>query len=114
MLFALVLHKLVNTIAADDDCLHLFLEAWYLDDGVLAGDRSAVLRALYLIELHGSTLGTARISVQKCELFSRSGNTLLLPVMKSSLLPNLGVLVGPIVGGNVSLFSFHCRELCSF
>ena len=38
MLFALVLHKLVTTsIEVDDDCLHLILEAWYLDDGVLAG-----------------------------------------------------------------------------
>ena len=50
MLFALVLHKLVTSIDADDDCLQLLLEAWYLDDGVLAGERSAVIRALHLIE----------------------------------------------------------------
>eukprot|EP00731_Ephydatia_muelleri_P028492 Em0020g136a len=36
MLFALVLQKLVTSIDADDDCLQLLLEAWYLDDGVLA------------------------------------------------------------------------------
>ena len=49
MLFALVLHKLVTSIDADDDCLQLLLEAWYLDDGVLAGERSAVIRALHLM-----------------------------------------------------------------
>ena len=48
MLFALVLHKLVTSFNADDDCLQLLLEAWYLDDGVLAGERSAVIRALHL------------------------------------------------------------------
>ena len=57
MLFALVLHKLVTSIDADDDCLHLLLEAWYLDDGVLAWERSAVLRALHLIEELGPHLG---------------------------------------------------------
>ena len=57
MLFALVLHKLVTTIAADDDCLHLLLEALYLDYGVLAGDRSVVLRALHHIEELSPHLG---------------------------------------------------------
>eukprot|EP00731_Ephydatia_muelleri_P012237 Em0006g1131a len=37
MLFALVLQKLISTIDADDECLQLLLQAWYLDDGVLAG-----------------------------------------------------------------------------
>ncbi|KAL5489004.1 hypothetical protein EMCRGX_G018041 [Ephydatia muelleri] len=69
MLFALVLHKLVTSIDADDDCLQLLLEAWYLDDGVLAGERSAVIRALHLIE----------------DL-----------VVKSSLLPNLDIIGAPI------------------
>ena len=45
MLFALVLHKLVTSIDADDECFHLLLKAWYLDDDALAGERSAVLRA---------------------------------------------------------------------
>ena len=43
LLFSLALHKLVSTIDADDDCFSLLLQAWYLDDGVLAGSRPAVL-----------------------------------------------------------------------
>ena len=95
MLFALVLHKLVTSIDADDDCLQLLLEAWYLDDGVLAGERSAVLRALHLIEELGPHLGLY-INFSKCEFFSRSGNSLFPPVVKSSLLPNLDILGAPI------------------
>ena len=90
MLFALVLHKLVTSIDVDDDCLQLLLEAWYLDDGVLAGERSAVIRALHLIEDLGPHLGLY-INFSKCKLFSRSGNSLFPPVVKSSLLPNLDI-----------------------
>ena len=79
----------------DDDCLQLLLEAWYLDDGVLAGERSAVIRALHLIEELGPHLGLY-INFSKCELFSRSGNSLFPPVVKSSLLPNLDILGAPI------------------
>eukprot|EP00731_Ephydatia_muelleri_P016073 Em0009g497a len=56
LFFALVLHKVIDTIDADDDCLHLILQAWYLDDGVLAGPRQAVLRALSIIEDLGPPL----------------------------------------------------------
>ena len=48
LLFSLVLHKLISSIDADDDCLQVLFQAWYLDDGVLTGSRSAVLRALSL------------------------------------------------------------------
>ena len=58
MLFALVLHKLVSSIEADDDCINLSFNAWYLDDGILAGERSAVVRALHLIEELGAPLGS--------------------------------------------------------
>ena len=50
MLFSLVLQKLVATIDADKECLHLLLQAWYLNDVVLADKQSVVLRALYLIK----------------------------------------------------------------
>ena len=80
MLFALVLHKLVTSIEVDDDCLHLILEAWYLDDGVLSGKRSAVIRALLLIEEHGPHLGL-HINFSKHELFSRNGNSHFPPVV---------------------------------
>eukprot|EP00731_Ephydatia_muelleri_P002479 Em0001g2479a len=56
LFFALVLHKVIDAIDADDDCLHLILQAWYLDDRVLAGPRQAVLRALSIIEDLGPPL----------------------------------------------------------
>ena len=106
MLFALVLHKLVTSIDADDDCFHLLLEAWYLDDGALAGERSAVLRALQLTEELGPHLGL-NINFSKCELFSRGGNSLFPPVVKSYLLPNL-VILGVPIGDYV-----HCARFIS-
>ena len=39
-----------TAIDEDDECLDLLYQAWYMDDGVLAGKRSAVLRALSLIK----------------------------------------------------------------
>ena len=33
LFFALVLHRIVSLIDADDDCLNLLYQAWYLDDG---------------------------------------------------------------------------------
>ena len=99
MLFALVLHKLVTSIEVDDDCLHLILEAWYLEDGVLAWERSTVIRVLHLIEGLGPHLGL-HINISKCELFSRNGNSDFPPAVESSLLPNLdilGVLIGDFV-----------------
>ncbi|KAL5509400.1 hypothetical protein EMCRGX_G004770 [Ephydatia muelleri] len=35
--FALVLHKVINAIGADDERLDQLYQAWYMDDGVLAG-----------------------------------------------------------------------------
>ena len=57
LFFALVLHKIIATIDADDECLHLILQARYLDDGVLAGPKQAVLHALSIIEDLGPSLG---------------------------------------------------------
>ncbi|KAL5497303.1 hypothetical protein EMCRGX_G013760 [Ephydatia muelleri] len=51
-----LLRQVIDAIDADDDCLHLILQAWYLDDGVLAGPRQAVLRALSIIEDLGPPL----------------------------------------------------------
>ena len=50
LFFALVLHKSVSAIDADDECLDL---AWFLDDGVLAGKKASVLRALSTLEEFG-------------------------------------------------------------
>ena len=91
MLFALVLKKLVSSIDADDDCFRILLNAWYLDDGVLAGNRSDVVHALHLIEALGPHLGL-HINIAKCDLFSRNGNSLFPSVVTLSLLPNLEIL----------------------
>eukprot|EP00731_Ephydatia_muelleri_P021465 Em0014g56a len=95
MLFALVLHKLVSSIEADDDCINLSFNAWYLDDGILVGERSAVVRALHLIEELGPHLGLF-INYPKCEVFSRNGISLFPALVKSSILPNLEILGAPI------------------
>ena len=92
LFFALVLHKVIDAIDADDDCLHLILQAWYLDDGVLAGPRQAVLRALSIIEDLGPPMGIF-INLSKCELFSRSDISMFPPVMKASHVPHLDILV---------------------
>ena len=95
LLFALVLHKLVASVEADDECFDLLLQAWYLDDGALAGSRPAVLRALPMIEEMGPALGL-HVNLAKCELFSRKRNTSFPPDVRCSLLPNLDILGAPI------------------
>ena len=94
-LLFVVLQKLISTIDADDECLQLLLQTWYLDDGVLAGKRSAVLRALHLIEELGPHIGLV-INFFKCKVFRPQGNHLFPPAVKSSLLPNLAILGVPI------------------
>ena len=56
LLFALVQQKILNAIGADDDCIHILYQAWYLDDGTLAGKKSAILRALSLLDSIGPSL----------------------------------------------------------
>ena len=70
LLFALVLQKLVSSLDTDEECAEILLQAWYLDDGALAGTRSAVLRALHVIEELGPALGL-HVNLAKCEMFSR-------------------------------------------
>eukprot|EP00731_Ephydatia_muelleri_P034413 Em0058g19a len=74
----LVLQKLVSSLDADEECAEILLQAWYLDNGALAGTRSAVLCALHLIEELGPALGL-HVNLAKCEMFSRRGNTSFLP-----------------------------------
>ena len=61
LLFALVLQKLISSVDADDECVDLLYQAWYLDDGVIAGDRPAVSRAMHIIEEMGSALGLCQV-----------------------------------------------------
>ena len=95
LLFALVLQKLISSGDAVDECMDLLCQAWYLDDGALAGNRPAVLRAMHIIEEMGPALGLY-INFTKCELFSSKGNASFPPTMKCSLLPNLDILGAPV------------------
>ena len=83
------LQKLVSSLDADEECAEILLQAWYLDSGALAGTRSAVLRALHLIEELSPALGL-HVNLAKC---SRRGNTSFPP---ESLLPNLYIIGAPI------------------
>ena len=75
---------------------------------MLAGKRSAVLRALNLIEeLHISLV----INFSKCEVFSPQGNNLFPPAVTSSLSPNLEILGVPI--GDYLHCSHFIAENCS-
>ena len=49
-LFALVLHKVAGAIKEDTECSQLLYQAWYLDDGILAGKKSSTRRSLSLIQ----------------------------------------------------------------
>ena len=83
LLFSLVLQKLAASIDADDKCMNLLFHSWYLDDGVLAGNRLAVSRSFFLIQELGPALGL-RINLGKCELFARRGNTLFTSAIPCS------------------------------
>ena len=95
LLFSLVLQRQISSIDADDDCIQVLFQAWYLDDGVLTGRRSAALRALSLIEELGPSLGI-HINLTKCELFSHFGNSMFPPAVKFSHHSNLEILGAPI------------------
>ena len=95
LFFCLVLHKLVATIASDEEASHLLYHKWYMDDGVVAGTRNAVARVIAIIKEQGPHLGLF-IKDPKCELFSK-GNLNSFPVqMKRSNTPNLVLLGAPI------------------
>ena len=53
LLFSLVLNILVSAISTRDDCAGLNFQAWYMDDGALAGPRSSVMNVLALLQRVG-------------------------------------------------------------
>eukprot|EP00731_Ephydatia_muelleri_P016838 Em0009g1262a len=77
---------------------------------ILPCKRSAVLRALNLIEELGPHIGLV-INFSKCEVFSPQGNHLFPPAVKSSLSPNLEILGVPI--GDYLHCSHFIAENCS-
>eukprot|EP00731_Ephydatia_muelleri_P017009 Em0010g107a len=95
MFFCLVLHKLVSAIAMDEDASRLLFHAGYQDDGVVAGPKQSVLRALYIIQELGPPLGLV-INPSKCEVYSQNDLSGLSSLMKQSNVPHLEILGSPI------------------
>ena len=60
---------MLSTIASDPICFDLNLfHAWYIDDGVIASSKQAVVQALSIIQDLGPPLGLV-INSSKCELY---------------------------------------------
>ena len=72
--YSAILLLLLKKLAADPQCQQLLLNAWYLDDGALAGPGSAVLRALEVLGAEGKPNGLI-LNPSKCELFSPNTDT---------------------------------------
>ena len=106
MLFCPVLHKIVPAIESDEHCSSLLLHAWYQNDGVVAGPKQAVSRALAIIQEHGPPLGLF-INAAKCKLCSLSDLSRFPPEMKRSSVPHLEILGAPI--GD----AFFCAKVVS-
>ena len=83
----LALQKLVSSLDADEECAEILLQAWYLDNGALAGTRLAVLRALHSIE----ELLWAGLHVNLAK-----GQHIIPTGVRCSLLPNLYIIGAPI------------------
>ena len=66
---------LISSIHNDKSCTDLWLNVWFLDDGVLAGHPAFVSRALDIIQSDGPPLGF-HVNLKKCELFSPSDMSL--------------------------------------
>ena len=90
--FALVLHKVVSAIDADDECLDLLFQAWFLD---VAGKKASVLRAVSILEEFGPSLGIF-VNLNKCEVFSRNDPHSFPAAMKPSHMPHMVILGAPI------------------
>ena len=67
----------------------------YIDEGVVAGPISAVLRVLSIIKDLGPPLGL-HINLSKCELFSVNDQSRFPDEMKKSNVPHFDILGAPI------------------
>ena len=68
--FALVLHHLVLSISKGESCQDLLFNAWYLDDGVVAGPSTSVQHVVSLLQDLGPSLGL-QLNPSKCKLFGQ-------------------------------------------
>lgn len=87
------------TIAKDNSCQDLLINAWCLDDGVVAGPPSSVQHVVHLLQDLGPLLGLHL----KCEHFSQGDLSLFPAEMNKSFTPNLAILGAPI--GDVAFCS---------
>ena len=92
LLFSLVLQKVVSFLATQD----LLLNAWFLDDGTIIGERAALSVLYEQISLMSSELG---LVVGDCELFWPSGDPsfpLFHPSIKRANDTGVSILGAPV------------------
>ena len=95
LLFCLVLQKVLSAIASDPICFDLLFHAWYIDDGVIAGSKQAVVQALSIIQDLGPPLGLV-INSSKCELYGDCDLQPFPSEMKKCKAFNFEILGAPI------------------
>ena len=93
--FALVLHHLVLSISKDESCQDLLFNAWYLDDGVMAGPSTSVQHVVCLLQDLGPSLGL-HLNPSKCVHFGQGDLSVFPSQMNKSCTPNLIILGAPI------------------
>eukprot|EP00731_Ephydatia_muelleri_P012448 Em0006g1342a len=95
LLFCLVLQKVLSAIASDPNCFDLLFHAWYIDDGVIAGPKQAVVQVLSIIQDLGPPLGLV-INSSKCELYGDCDLQPFPSEMKKCNAFNFEILGAPI------------------
>ncbi|XP_026426417.1 uncharacterized protein LOC113322530 isoform X1 [Papaver somniferum] len=107
LLFALVLHPLVEKISAS--CT-LDLHDWYLDDGTIAGDTIEVSRALKILQEDGPRCGL-HLNITKTKIFWPSYDP--RRDVDNVFPTNIGKPVGGVklLGGQVSLDMDFCSGI---
>ncbi|KAL5502816.1 hypothetical protein EMCRGX_G009650 [Ephydatia muelleri] len=81
LLFCLVLQKVLSAIASDPICFDLLFHAWYIDDGIIAGSKQAIVQALSIIQDLGPPLGDT-IFCAKFIAEKRAGASNFLALLK--------------------------------
>ena len=67
-LFSIVLQSILISFAEDAQCNSLDFNCLYMDNGVLAGDTAALVKAEHLLDTYGTTKGLL-LNPFKCQLF---------------------------------------------
>ena len=94
-LFALVLNDTVTKIAQDPLRGSVQSNFWYLDDRVLSGPRSALSRAMDIIQ-GDSTSNGLLINFKKCQLLSKQDLSMFHPEILCCSTPDFEILGAPI------------------